>query len=170
MCLEDHDVGKYVWNQPAPTLQYARYTDWFFPYAQALKQNTLNQVKNTTTMLDYHKNRLELLESILSMMPDFLKMKEPWAAEEQAKLTGSVGETSFIGYQSHALGSQVDEVIASYPPAYVVGPTVTDEANILLTKDTELATVTLEEVTAEYMYSNPQGIYNLTLPEKLWTN
>jgi len=103
-------------------------------------------------------------------MPAFLKMKEPWAAEEQAKLNGSVGETSFIGYQKHSLHSRAEEVIASYPPAYVVGPTVSDEANILLTQDTELATVTLEEVTAEYMYSNPQGIYNLTLPEKLWTN
>lgn len=47
-------------------MQYARYIDWFFPYAYGLKIATYNQVKNTTTMLDYHRNRLESLEVILS--------------------------------------------------------------------------------------------------------
>ena len=31
-----------------------------------------------------------------------------------------------------------------------------------------MASVSLEEFTAEYMYSNPQGIFNLSCPEKAW--
>lgn len=38
----------------------------------------------------------------------------------------------------------------------------------MLVEDTDLATITLEEVTCEYMYSNPMGLFNLSLPDKLW--
>ena len=41
---EDENVCKYVWSQPSPSLQYARYTDWFFPYAIGLKQTTLKNI------------------------------------------------------------------------------------------------------------------------------
>lgn len=39
-----------------------------------------------------------------------------------------------------------------------------------MTKDTELATVILEEVSCEFMYSNPNGLFNLSVPEKCWRN
>lgn len=31
---DDDDVARFIFKQPAPSLQYARYTDWFFPYAE----------------------------------------------------------------------------------------------------------------------------------------
>ena len=31
-----------------------------------------------------------------------------------------------------------------------------------------MAAVSVEEFTAEYMYSNPQGIFNLSVPDKAW--
>ena len=34
MCAEDDEVARYIFNQPSPSLQFARYTDWFFPYAE----------------------------------------------------------------------------------------------------------------------------------------
>lgn len=47
-------------------------------------------------------------------------------------------------------------MIASYPPAYIVGPIVpTSQVKTLCVEENELATITLEEVTCEYMYSNP---------------
>lgn len=39
-----------------------------------------------------------------------------------------------------------------------------------MTKETELATVVLEEVSCEFMYSNPNGMFNLSIPEKMWRN
>ena len=67
MCVEDVTVARYVFNQPSPSLQYARYTDWFFPYVFALKQQTLKQVNSAATMLDYHRSRLEQIEKILEL-------------------------------------------------------------------------------------------------------
>lgn len=58
-------------------------------------------------------------------------------------------------------------MITSYPPAYIVGALLQD-SRVVLEKDTEMATVTLEEVSSEYMYSNPQGMFNLSVPDKMW--
>mmetsp|Transcript_18346 Transcript_18346/g.24538 ORF Transcript_18346/g.24538 Transcript_18346/m.24538 type:complete len:90 (+) Transcript_18346:4433-4702(+) len=37
---EDDEVARFVFNQPSPSIQFARYTDWFFPYAEALLEQT----------------------------------------------------------------------------------------------------------------------------------
>ena len=39
-----------------------------------------------------------------------------------------------------------------------------------MTEETELATITIEEISCEYMYSNPEGRFNLSMPEKMWRN
>mmetsp|Transcript_389 Transcript_389/g.526 ORF Transcript_389/g.526 Transcript_389/m.526 type:complete len:219 (-) Transcript_389:276-932(-) len=79
------------------------------------------------------------------------------------------GEATFVGFADHTLLKDDSSVIASYPPTYLVGPIASEvEPKVLLTKDTELATITIEEVTCEYMYSNPQGLFNLSLPDKMW--
>ena len=75
---------------------------------------------------------------------------------------------SFKEYKEHTLFPQVSDVLPSYPPAYIVGQLLHEPSRIVLEKDSEMATVTLEEVSCEYMYSNPQGMFNLSTPEKLW--
>lgn len=76
-----------------------------------------------------------------------------------------------MGLADQTLANVVDEVIPSYPPVYIVGPTDAEtEHKVILEKDTELATVSLVEVSVEYMYSNPQGIFNLSASEKMWRN
>ena len=156
MMLEDETVARYVLCQPAPSLQYARYTDWFFTYAENLRNSTQSQIKNTTTLLDYHKQRLESLEVILGMQEQFDAMIAPLIEEQKTKVQ-AMGEDDFIGYASHSLYPQVDSVIPSYPPSYIVGPTIFDSARVILQKEDDLATVTLEEVSCEFMYSNPTG-------------
>ena len=39
-----------------------------------------------------------------------------------------------------------------------------------MTQETDLATITIEEISCEYMYSNPEGRFNLSMPEKMWRN
>ena len=39
-----------------------------------------------------------------------------------------------------------------------------------MTKEVDLAIVTLEEVSCEFMYSNPNSMFNLSVPEKMWRN
>jgi len=48
-------------------------------------------------------------------------------------------------------------VIPSYPPAYIVGQTKFDTGRVIMQKDNELATVTIEEISCDFMYSNPTG-------------
>ena len=34
MMAEDEEITRFVFNQPAPSLQTARYSDWLFPYTE----------------------------------------------------------------------------------------------------------------------------------------
>lgn len=164
---DDEDVARYVFNQPAPSIQYARYTDWFFPYAEALLEQTNNTMSNTT-MLDYTRQRKESCEKIVELKADLEPKFNRWIAEQQAELD-SAGENAFAGFWDHSLHKDDSSVLVSYPPAYLVGPICPEVApNVLLTKDHELAKVAIEEVTCEYMYSNPQGLFNMSLPDKMW--
>jgi len=45
---------------------------------------------------------------------------------------------------------------------------ITSEPKVLLVEDTEFATIKVEEVSCEYMYSNPNGRHNLSCPDKTW--
>ena len=87
MCLEDEEVAKFVYQSPSPSMQYARYTDWFFLYAEQLKESTNNQIKNSqTTLQEYHRNRLDSLDFILSMQEKLESIFAPWKEEQKAKL------------------------------------------------------------------------------------
>lgn len=86
MMVEDEDVAKYIFSQPSPSLQYARYTDWFFIYAQALQVSTLKQISNTTTMLDYHKSRLEALDAIMDKREAVEAMFNRWIEEQRTQI------------------------------------------------------------------------------------
>lgn len=101
MCIEDDEVAEYVFNQPSPNLQYARYTDWWFTYTEALRDSTLNQTKGTT-MLEYHKNRLIALEAILSMK-EKLEAKFSAMFEEQKKKLAAMDDSTFAGYKEMTL-------------------------------------------------------------------
>lgn len=96
-------------------------------------------------------------------------MFKPWIEEQKTKLA-AMPEASFKGYIEQTLYPQVPEIIPSYPPAYIVGLTDHGSARVVYTKDTELATITLEEVPCEYMFSNPQGLYNLSVADKMCRN
>ena len=64
----------------------------------------------------------------------------------------------------------VDDVIPCYPPSYIVGPTTNDYGETIYETDTEFATISLVEVSCEYIYSNPNGLFNLSVPDKMWRN
>ena len=58
-------------------------------------------------------------------------------------------------FKKQTLAPQHPEIFTSYPPAYLIGPLVGNDSRVVLVEDSEMATVTLEEWSAEYMYSNP---------------
>lgn len=73
----------------------------------------------------------------------------------------------FKGLQEHKLISVDDEIIQHYPPKYIVGPN-TGEERILLEKESDHMIVRLIENECNYLYSNPTGVFNVSLPNKLY--
>jgi len=120
-------------------------------------------------MLEYHRNRLENLEVILGMR-EKLDAKFAPMLEAQKKKLEALDDNSFQGYREMTLYPQVEEVIPSFPPAYIIGQISSDQPRVLASEDTDSAYVTVEEVSCEYMYSNPDGMFNLSVPEKMFRN
>lgn len=58
------------------------------------------------------------------------------------------------------------EVIMHFPPQYIIGKQVGEEKELAKYEDDNVI-VTVQEVECEYMYSNPTGLFNLSLPDKL---
>jgi len=55
--------------------------------------------------------------------------------------------------------------MTAYPPPYLIGAIKTGSSiRVIHTEETELATITLEEISTEFMYSNPDSLFNLSLP------
>lgn len=61
-----------------------------------------------------------------------------------------------------------DEVMDHYPPQFIVGQPI--EEIECYVEEQDLVTVRVFKVTCEYMYGNPTGKYNLSLPEKKLRN
>jgi len=59
------------------------------------------------------------------------------------------------------------EVISHWPPQVLVGKTTNDEKTLLASYDDQYVRVEIFEVSCEYMYGNPTGVFNLSLAEKL---
>ena len=77
----------------------------------------------------------------------------------------AANKDAFEGMDATFMAYKNDEVIKHFPPQYIVGKQV-DEMTEVATKEHELVTVKLLEVKNEWMYSNPTGLYNLSVPEK----
>jgi hypothetical protein len=58
-------------------------------------------------------------------------------------------------------------VIAHWPPQVLVGKTTNDEKTLLASYDDQYVRVELFEVSCEFMYGNPTGVFNLSMAEKL---
>lgn len=63
------------------------------------------------------------------------------------------------------MGYDHSDVISHYPPQIIVGKQVGQE-RVLLTEENESVIVRLVEVDCEWMYSNPTGVFNLSVPDK----
>ena len=71
----------------------------------------------------------------------------------------------FKGIKDAFLAYKNEEVIIHFPPQYIVGKQVRGEwVEINKRKEHEKVAVVLYEVVYEWMYSNPTGKFNLSLP------
>jgi len=101
------------------------------------------------------------------MMPDFDKKCSVLALEEKMKLDAIDVFENFTGIEVNSMAYRNAEVIPHFPPKYIVGRMV-EQPNEILVERHELMSVKLREVTLEWMYSNPTGLFNLSVPEKAY--
>ena len=74
LCLEDDEICEYIYNQPPPTYQYARYTDWFESFCVEQRNQLIDQLQRYTTYQDMQsKESIAVLTQILSSLPEFEK-------------------------------------------------------------------------------------------------
>ena len=58
------------------------------------------------------------------------------------------------------------EVLDHFPPQYIIGSPLNDPMEPVAVEENDYVTVRMYKVEVEYMYGNPTGLYNLSLPEK----
>ena len=73
LCIEDEEICEYIYTQPPPTYQYARYPDWFETFA---REHRAHQAEQNARFSAYHqdiqsKDNVDALTQILSLLPTF---------------------------------------------------------------------------------------------------
>lgn len=110
-----------------------------------------------------------MLTQILSLLPTLKDKCQAFETEWRLKREAAT-ETDFEGYKSVSMAGTNDEVIDHYPPQYIIGPPVGNPMTTVDVQESDLVTVRLYKVEVEYMYGNPTGLYNLSMPEKAVRN
>jgi hypothetical protein len=72
-------------------------------------------------------------------------------------------KTGFEGCDASWMAPTHSEVMDHWPPEYIIGPEINDE-KVIENYEDDFVQVKLMEVQNEYMYSNPTGMFNLSLP------
>jgi len=65
------------------------------------------------------------------------------------------------------MGFEHEDVINHFPPQLIIGKQVGEE-KVILVEENENVIVRLVEVDCEWMYSNPTGLFNLSIPDKAY--
>lgn len=63
------------------------------------------------------------------------------------------------------MGYEHPDVSNHYPPQVIIGKQAGEE-RVILVEENESVIVRLIEVDCEWMFSNPTGIFNLSIPDK----
>lgn len=72
LCCEDDEICEFIYAQPPPTYQYARFSDWFEPFARDQRAYYVEQSSKYATYQDLQvKANIEVLTQILSLLPVF---------------------------------------------------------------------------------------------------
>ena len=77
---------------------------------------------------------------------------------------------AFEGYKTVSMVGTNEEVLDHYPPQFIVGQPLEDMTQEIYEEDIDDVTVKMYALTCEYMYSNPTGLYNLSLPDRKLRN
>jgi len=163
LCLTDDVICNYVYHLPPQTYQFARLTDFARPFITGQIETVSRNIQTNKSMADYYQKRLDLSNECLLLLDKFDEKCQGYAVTEKAAFEANTD--AFAGLEGTFMAYKNPEVIPHFPPQYIIGKQV-DEAKEIAVHEHELVTVKLYEVKNEWMYSNPTGMFNLSLPEK----
>lgn len=111
-----------------------------------------------------------MLTEIISILPLFkekcAKYELKWRSERAA-----ANPEDFDGWKKVCMAGQNEEVIDHYPPQYIIGQALSDARGDPVAEfENEAVVVRMFKVEVEYMYGNPTGLYNLSLPDRKLRN
>ena len=120
--------------------------------------------------LDKQANKIIEIRELLPKFEEKIAAAE--AAQEAAFKAKEEG--AYQGIDKTWMGYQHPEVIKHWTPQYIVGK-VQEELEKVCVQKLEHLSVFLQELSCEWMYSNPDGEFNLSMPHvgkspKIWGN
>jgi hypothetical protein len=166
LAVADDTIARYLFNLPPSSLAWARFTDWFIPYLSHQREELEEEGHSVGNMIGYNtfqSERRDALNKVGEVMDKFREKMCSLAEESLAPLEEEI-KTGFANCGISWMAPDHPEVLAHWPPAYILGQEVGEEKVIDSYEDDSIQ-VRLLEVESEYMYSNPTGMYNLSLPE-----
>jgi hypothetical protein len=87
--------------------------------------------------------------------------------DEEKAILDALPENSFVGLRDTWMAWEHEDVVRHWPPQVIVGKQVGEE-RVILVEENESVAVRLVEVDCEWMFSNPTGLFNLSIPDKAY--
>ena len=164
LCVADDSIFRYVYTMEPYSYQYARFSDWFLTYTLDQKKSVEKYIRTNPNVSSFYQNRLSIITEILKLNVEFKKKCSEFEKEQEEAAIKNDAEC-FKYNDETWMAYKHPEVIKHWPPKYIVGRQI-GEATELLVKNHPLVNIKLEEVTCEWMYSNPTGHFNLSATSK----
>lgn len=162
LCLKDRQICEYVYKCAPPSYQYARYSDWFRGYLEH-QQHEMESTNMST--YSYYQPRIQAIKKAFVHLEKFEAICQEMLEAELAAMA-SVPLEELAEIKKVWRGCDHDEVIKHWPPRHIIGKQLVEEQTVAQFEDNTVR-VRLIELNCEYMLSNPTGLFNLSLPEKL---
>lgn len=162
LCAKDDDVAKFIYNTAPPTYQYSRFSDWFRGY---LEHQMAEVNSKNLQQYSYYANRLPGLKKALAHLEVYEEKCKAFA-EQDLKNKESVKDDEFQGMKDSWMAYEHEDVIKHFPPQYIIGKQDGEDKVVDLNDENELVSISLDEVQNEFMFSNPTGMFNLSVPER----
>lgn len=166
LCVNDDLIARYVYKCGPTSYQYARYVDWFRSYFNNHRSDLEKATSSGASSYSaYYENRFAVLVKAETLLEKFEDICKKFAEEEKTQFE-AIKETDFIGFRDTWMAYNHPEVIPHFPPQLIIGKQVGENERVLLTEENENVIVKLVEIETEWMYSNPTGIFNLSIPDR----
>lgn len=114
-------------------------------------------------------NRLKDVNKAIEYLGQYDKLVKEFLAEDLAAAASNnlTSGEKFEEFAQTWRSGKNPEVVEHWPPQVIIGKQVGEELEICRYEDDRIQ-VRLVEISCEYMPSNPTGLFNLSLPNKMF--